>query len=291
MGRQSDLRRHARRACLTSEPVTGFPQQRSPRLNQLDSTTTIRHQPHRQARPRNGSRPAATRTRASSHARLDLPFEPAQYDPTPVEFASLGFDRRLLQGVADRSFERTTPVQSAVFPLVLEGGDVIACAQTGTGKTLAFLLPIMQRMLAAPDTRDIDLEPADTTAPPEHTASPQRTRVLILAPTRELAVQIEDDFQGFAYHTSLSGVAVYGGVGADAQAHALRNGVDIVVATPGRLLDLIQFTLGDLALLAQEASVGLAQRDFAGCSRKSCPGGGDVANLGIPPCLIFLFPP
>ena len=181
-------------------------------------------------------RPAARHTKTSGHARLDLPFETAQYDPTPVAFPSLPFDARLLQGVADRSFERTTPVQSAVFSLVLEGGDVIACAHTGTGKTLAFLLPIMQRLL---DRRDIEGAHAEPPAAAGRSgeASPQRTRVLVLAPTRELAVQIEDDFQGFAYHTSLSGIAVYGGVGADAQAHAQRNGVDVVVATPGRLID------------------------------------------------------
>ncbi len=144
------------------------------------------------------------------------------------------FDPRLLQGVADRSFQRTTPVQSAVFPLVLQGGDVIACAQTGTGKTLAFLLPIMQRLLDRDARGNGQVMHADAADEP---APLQRTRVLVLAPTRELAVQIEDDFQGFAYHTSLSGMAVYGGVGADAQAHALRNGGDIVVATPGRLID------------------------------------------------------
>jgi ATP-dependent RNA helicase RhlE len=170
--------------------------------------------------------PRGTRSAALSHQapqpRLDLAFERAEHDPTPVDFAALPLDRRLRLGVADRGFERTTPVQSAVFPLVADGSDVIACAQTGTGKTAAFLLPIMQRLLG---------QDAAAGAPAG------ATRVLVLAPTRELAVQIEDDFLGFAYHTSLSGAAVYGGVGADPQAHALRNGVDLVVATPGRLLD------------------------------------------------------
>jgi ATP-dependent RNA helicase RhlE len=202
---------------------------------------------------RRSPRPAAGHSRSSSHPRPDLAFELAPHDPTPVEFASLPFDPRLQTGVADRSFVRTTPVQSAVFPLVLEGSDVIACAQTGTGKTLAFLLPIMQRLLAqqraeyanpapAADYKPVmgsDPNSAETAAWQEQQqpAPAQRTRVLVLAPTRELAVQIEDDFQGFAYHTSLSGIAVYGGVAAEAQAHALRNGVDVVVATPGRLMD------------------------------------------------------
>ena len=150
----------------------------------------------------------------------------------PVEFASLPLDPRLLRAVDDRSFVRTTPVQSAVFPLVLRGDDVIGCAHTGTGKTAAFLLPIMQRLLARESAGSVRPTEAD-----QRTAPAQRTRVLVLAPTRELAVQIEDDFQGFAYHAGLSGVAVYGGVPYDAQSYALRNGADLVVATPGRLID------------------------------------------------------
>ncbi len=146
-----------------------------------------------------------------------VPFEVAPHDATPIEFSALTLDDRLRAGIADRGFVRTTPVQSAVFPIVFDGGDLIACAETGTGKTAAFLLPIMQRLLATP--------------------SAGVTRVLVLAPTRELAVQIEDDFTGFSYHTMLTGVAVYGGVDGDIQARALRAGADVVVATPGRLLD------------------------------------------------------
>lgn len=140
----------------------------------------------------------------------------APHDPTPIDFAGLELDPRLRAGIEDRGFEKTTPVQSAVFPIVFAGGDLIACAETGTGKTAAFLLPLMQRLLASPTTG---------------------TRALVLAPTRELAVQIEDDFTGFAYHTSLTSVAVYGGVDGDIQARALKAGADMVVATPGRLLD------------------------------------------------------
>ncbi len=122
-------------------------------------------------------------------------------------------------GVEDRRFEHTTPIQSAVFDTVAAGHDLVACAETGTGKTAAFLLPLMQRLL------QVD-------APREGSA-----RILVLAPTRELAVQIEDDVQGFAYHTSMRCAAVFGGVGMDGQEQALRAGVDIVVATPGRLMD------------------------------------------------------
>jgi ATP-dependent RNA helicase RhlE len=184
----------------------------------LDTTTSaFRTSAHRRPGPRRAPRSTYAQP-AAPPARPDLAFEPALHDPTPVEFASLTFDPRLRQGIDDRGFVRTTPVQSAVFPLVTEGGDLITCAQTGTGKTAAFLLPIMQGWL-------------------QQGAPAGRTRVLVLAPTRELAVQIDDDFQGFAYHTTLTSVAVYGGVDADSQARALRAGVDLVVATPGRLLD------------------------------------------------------
>ncbi len=132
-------------------------------------------------------------------------------------------------------------MQSAVFPLVLQGEDVIGCAHTGTGKTAAFLLPIMQRLLTGDGT------PVAPMAGEEQAAPARRTRVLVLAPTRELAVQIEDDFQGFAYHAGLSGIAVYGGVPYDAQTYALRNGADFVVATPGRLIDHLNSGTGDFS--------------------------------------------
>jgi len=150
-------------------------------------------------------------------AAKPLQFDVATYDATPVAFASLGLDSMLERALTERGFETTTPIQSAVYPGVLGGLDLVACAQTGTGKTLAFLLPLMQRLLSE--------------------KGEGRTRVLILAPTRELAVQIEDEFQGLAYHTSLSSVAVYGGVEAGPQERGLRGSADIVVATPGRLLD------------------------------------------------------
>jgi ATP-dependent RNA helicase RhlE len=195
----------------------------------LDSTNPTQTPSRRRSGPRRPGRPAPGRTR-QFQSRPSLSFEPAAHDLAPVSFADLPIDDRLKTGVADRGFERTTPIQSAVFPTVLGGGDLIACAQTGTGKTAAFLLPIMHRLLHQP-------RPA---------GEPARTRVLVLAPTRELAVQIEDDFQGFAYHTPLTGVAVYGGVGADPQSRALRAGVDVVIATPGRLQDHLNCGVADL---------------------------------------------
>jgi ATP-dependent RNA helicase RhlE len=142
-----------------------------------------------------------------------------EFDPAPIPFDRLSLDVRLLSGIKDLGWADTRPVQSGVIPLALAGGDVIACAETGTGKTAAFLLPILQRFLNEP-------------AP-----QPARTRALVLAPTRELAVQIEDQVQGLTYHTTVSSVAVYGGVPMDPQERALRAAVDIVVATPGRLMD------------------------------------------------------
>jgi ATP-dependent RNA helicase RhlE len=147
------------------------------------------------------------------------PFEPSAFDPAPIAFDRLGLDVRLLSGIKDLGWHETRSIQSGVIPLALAGGDVIACAETGTGKTAAFLVPILQRFLNALPTR------------------PAATRALVLAPTRELAVQIEDQVQGLTYHTAISSVAVYGGVAMDTQERALRAGVDIVVATPGRLMD------------------------------------------------------
>jgi ATP-dependent RNA helicase RhlE len=148
-----------------------------------------------------------------------LAYEPSAFDPAPIPFDKLSLDERLLSGIRDLGWKETRSVQSGVIPLALGGGDVIACAETGTGKTAAFLVPILQRFLNEP--------------PPQ----PPRTRALVLAPTRELAVQIEDQVQGLTYHTTVSSVAVFGGVPMDSQEFALRAGVDIVVATPGRLMD------------------------------------------------------
>ena len=145
-------------------------------------------------------------------------YQSVEFDPAPIAFTTLPLDPRLLNGIRDLGWTETRPVQSGVIPLALAGDDVIACAETGTGKTAAFLVPILQRFLTETD-------------------QPAATRALILAPTRELVVQIEDQVQGLTYHTEVSSAAVYGGVPMDAQERALKAGVDIVVATPGRLMD------------------------------------------------------
>ena len=144
-------------------------------------------------------------------------------DAAPIAFDELDLDPALGEGVRDRGFAATTPVQSAVFPLVASGRDLIASAETGSGKTAAYLLPVLDRLLK---------EPRDPGG-----AGPRGTRALVLGPTRELVVQIEDDLQGFVYHTGLTSAAVFGGTPMAPQSQALEAGVDIVVATPGRLID------------------------------------------------------
>ena len=131
-------------------------------------------------------------------------------------FSSFGLHPDLLRGVQEMGFSTPTPIQQQAIPPVLEGRDLLACAMTGSGKTAAFLLPIIQRLLANPR---------------------RGTRALILTPTRELAAQIEEHLRGLAAHTKIRGAAVFGGVGMGPQEQAFRSGVDILVATPGRLLD------------------------------------------------------
>ena len=133
-----------------------------------------------------------------------------------MPFASLKLHPDLLKAVRELGFVKPTPIQEDAIPPALAGRDVLACAQTGSGKTAAFLLPIIHRLIEKPR---------------------RTTRALILTPTRELAAQILEDINALAVHTPISGAAVYGGVGMGPQEHAFRSGVDIIVATPGRLLD------------------------------------------------------
>ena len=133
-----------------------------------------------------------------------------------MPFSALGLHPDLLRGIRELGFTRPTPIQAEAIAPALEGRDLLACAMTGSGKTAAFLLPILHRLIGKPR---------------------RVTRVLILTPTRELAAQILEDFNALAVHTPLTAAAVYGGVGMGPQEHAFRTGVDVVVATPGRLLD------------------------------------------------------
>jgi ATP-dependent RNA helicase RhlE len=133
-----------------------------------------------------------------------------------LPFSAFKLHPNLLQGIKDLGFTRPTPIQADAIPPGMQGRDLLACASTGSGKTAAFLLPILHKLID---------EPRGT------------TRALVLTPTRELAAQIVEDLNDLAVHTPLSAAAVFGGVGMGPQEHAFRSGVDVIVGTPGRLLD------------------------------------------------------
>ncbi len=136
-------------------------------------------------------------------------------------FASLSLCEPVLRALTAEGYETPTPIQAKAIPHVLEGRDVLGCAQTGTGKTAAFAVPILHRLVAA------GVKPG-----------PRKPRVLVLSPTRELATQIAESFKTYGKHTGLTGAVIFGGVSQRPQEQNLARGVDIIVATPGRLLDL-----------------------------------------------------
>jgi ATP-dependent RNA helicase RhlE len=133
-----------------------------------------------------------------------------------VPFSSLNLDPSLLKGLKELGFVRPTPIQADAIPPAVAGRDVLACASTGSGKTAAFLLPILDKLIKRPRGT---------------------TRALVLTPTRELAAQIVEQLEAIATHTPVTSAVVIGGVGMGPQEHALRSGFDVIVATPGRLLD------------------------------------------------------
>jgi ATP-dependent RNA helicase RhlE len=148
-----------------------------------------------------------------------------------MSFDVLGLSPELLRAVADQGYTEPTPVQREAIPLVLEGRDLLAGAQTGTGKTAAFVLPILQRLA---DSHPVD---RGVTSRDRRDAVRPPVRVLVLTPTRELALQVEESFRTYGAHRRVRSTAIYGGVGFDPQVRALRAGPAVVVATPGRLLD------------------------------------------------------
>ena len=138
----------------------------------------------------------------------------------PSSFASLGLSEPLTRAVEEKGYTTPTPIQLKALPAVLAGKDVMAAAQTGTGKTAAFTLPLLQRLAGGPKAKG------------------NHIRALVLAPTRELAIQVAQSITDYSKHLSLSSEVVYGGVKINPQMMKLRRGVDVLVATPGRLLDL-----------------------------------------------------
>jgi ATP-dependent RNA helicase RhlE len=140
-----------------------------------------------------------------------------------MQFTDLGLAEPLLRAVQEQGYDTPTPIQAQAIPQVLKGGDLLAGAQTGTGKTAGFVLPMLQRLMAAPPKRDARGRIV--------------IRALILTPTRELAAQVEESVRTYGKHVPLTSMVMFGGVGMQPQIDRLRKGVDILVATPGRLLD------------------------------------------------------
>jgi ATP-dependent RNA helicase RhlE len=155
-----------------------------------------------------------------------------------MTFDKLELSPALRRAVADKGYQTTTPIQAKAIPAILSGRDLIGCAQTGTGKTAAFALPTLERVLSsvAASRQEAKLASASGAG---RVNSRRKTRCLVLAPTRELASQIVASFAAYGKHSALRFSVVYGGVSQGSQVRSLQHGVDVLVATPGRLLDLM----------------------------------------------------
>jgi ATP-dependent RNA helicase RhlE len=168
----------------------------------------------------------------------------AEASTTEITFADLGLSAPMLASLARAGYERPTPIQAQAVPLALKGRDLMGLAQTGTGKTAAFTIPIIERLLGGP----------------------KRTRALILTPTRELCQQVEASFQKYGEGTGLDVISIYGGVGYEPQTAALRAGVDVIVATPGRLIDHLEkqhVIFDDLEVLVLDEADRMLDMGFA----------------------------
>ena len=150
-----------------------------------------------------------------------------------MPFRTFGLEANILKAVQEAGYTEPTPIQTAAIPQILAGHDLIGIAQTGTGKTAAFVLPILAKLAAMSGD-----------------GGPRHIRALIVAPTRELVAQIEENVRGYGKHLSLRAATIYGGVSERPQIDALRSGVDLLVATPGRLLDLMGRRLCDFSRLS-----------------------------------------
>ena len=150
-----------------------------------------------------------------------------------MQFTDLGLKAELLRAVSEQGYDTPTPIQQQAIPAVLAGHDLMATAQTGTGKTAGFTLPILHRLASGPNDR--------------LTRVSKTPRVLVLTPTRELAIQVEESVRTYGKHLPINSLAVFGGVGINPQIANLRRGVDVLVATPGRLLDHVQQRTVDLS--------------------------------------------
>jgi ATP-dependent RNA helicase RhlE len=166
---------------------------------------------------------------------LTTPAQPAA-GPIP-RFAELQLNDALLRAVKEAGYTAPTPIQVQAIPHVLTGRDLLGCAQTGTGKTAAFALPILQRL--ANNAPAVQQANNGSRRNRRKKVAARPVRVLVLSPTRELAIQIGDSFNTYGHYTGLTNTVIFGGVGQNPQIEALKRGVDVLIATPGRLLDLM----------------------------------------------------
>ncbi len=168
-----------------------------------------------------------------------------------VRFTDFGLAPEILRALNDQGYVHPTPIQAEAIPIVLQGRDVMGAAQTGTGKTAGFALPIIQLLLA---------DASSSMSPARHPV-----RALILTPTRELAVQVAENVKAYAQHTPLRSTVVFGGMDMASQTAALRAGVEIVIATPGRLLDHVQqktLSLGQVQILVMDEADRMLDMGF-----------------------------
>lgn len=169
-----------------------------------------------------------------------------------MAFSSLGLDKVLLRAIAEQGYTAPTPIQAQAIPAVLSGRDLLAAAQTGTGKTAAFTLPLLQRLL-------------DSARTGERARPGRAPRALVLVPTRELAAQVSDSVKVYGHHTPFRSAVIFGGVGMQPQIDTLRKGVDLLIATPGRLLDLVGqgvAKLGDIDFLVLDEADRMLDMGF-----------------------------
>ena len=148
-----------------------------------------------------------------------------------MTFKEIGLIEPILKALDALGYTTPTPIQSQSIPILLQGKDLLGCAQTGTGKTAAFAIPILQQMYEKGHGE----------------RGKRRIKTLVVTPTRELAIQIEESFTEYGKHTGLRNTVIFGGVKQGNQVQALNKGIDILIATPGRLLDLINHVVGILA--------------------------------------------
>jgi len=170
-----------------------------------------------------------------------------------TNFKELGLVEPILMALFEEGYTNPTPIQAQSIPIVLEGKDLLGCAQTGTGKTAAFTLPIIQLLSAKPVEKR------------------KRIKSLIVTPTRELAIQIAESFNAYGRHTPLNCTVIFGGVGQGPQVTALKNGVDVVIATPGRLLDLMNqgyISLRDVEIFVLDEADRMLDMGFVNDVRK-----------------------